>query len=71
MKRNDLIIPHGCYIKNKDTGKLVLYLPESLENKKVHRITRTRNTLFGLLIQTDRYPEWINSGWFKKYTKQV
>jgi hypothetical protein len=65
MKTNDLVKPHGCYVKNKQTGKLVLYIPEYVEDK-IHRVAKTRQTLFGLLIKTDRHPDWINSGWFKK-----
>ncbi len=33
--------------------------------KGIHRINKVKLTGFGMLVKTDRQPEWLNSGWFK------
>jgi hypothetical protein len=65
MQIGDRIEPSGVYIKNKESGKLVKYLPEFLTFGEVHRVTHVNPfTMWGILIKTDRHQEWMNAGWF-------
>lgn len=61
MKRGQKLIAVGYKVSKLEDKKPKW--PPFLE-KGVHRISIIKKVTFGILIKTDRHPEWINTKWF-------
>lgn len=64
MKRCDYVTATGYPVWEEGEKEPVMVLPSWLPSGR-HRISITRLMPHGMMVKTDRVPNWIHHNWFR------